>query len=673
MNFLFTFLKTLLLLSVTRAQFELFSDIQYGEEERNFLDLYIPTSNSFQGQHPLVLFIHGGRWLRGDKSQVLLYNRINAMTSNGLAVASINWQYSSTAIWPAQLNDVIAALDFLTEEETSTTYGLDVSKISLWGQSSGAHMALMASFSASELTQLNLKISSVVSWYAPSDLYHIYTDRISDDVEGTNFDAEPEEQLVGATRVIENKQVFDEASPLFVVNNTENGVKLPVENLLIVHGDSDGTISPLQSERLYNGIVEQGGYSSLEYRVVEGGEHGGDAFEAETFHAVSFLAGSMGSQKPNYDLISDIAYGEPDRQNLSLYLATSTPEGYESNPLVLYIHGGAWFRGSNAQVLDYNRAQEITGRGFSVAAMNWRYSSTDSWPAQRDDVIDALDFLVENSEIYNLNVSKVAIWGQSSGAHQALFGGLLAEELTEANVEIAGTVAWFPPSSLMDLPTDRLIDFAPGPDYTEFTPAEDPMQGEPEEMLLNLSLTEENRDSFEAASPVFWINAMDRGTPTCDFLILHGTADDRVSPVQTWRLFHALEDQGGAQNLNVRLIEENGHGGDDFFDETIPSLDFISQSFGLGEFDWADNNDDIDLILRGVETPEYESDEDEVDEEEEEDNDVFYEDVTILQIALAAAALVIMVLGGKIACTKQQYSVESAPLRKENVLVKEVI
>eukprot|EP00924_Labyrinthula_sp_SR-Ha-C_P007482 snap_masked-scaffold_24-processed-gene-4.4-mRNA-1 protein AED:1.00 eAED:1.00 QI:0/0/0/0/1/1/2/0/665 len=662
-------MKLIFLFQQIRAQFELFSDLEYGPAERNILDLYIPNANSFEDQqHPLVLFIHGGRWQRGDKSQILLYNRINAMTSNGLAVASMNWQYSSTAIWPAQLNDIISALDFLSEEENVDLYGLDITKISLWGQSSGAHMALMGSFNAEEMTSLNLNISAVISWYAPSDLYQVYSDRLIDEVEGTIFDAAPEEQVLGVNRTIENKQIFDEASPLYIINNTEVGIKLPVENLLIVHGDSDNTVSPLQSERLYSSLLEQKGYSSLEYRIVEGGEHGGEGFDEETFYAVSFLAESMGSQKPNYDLISDLKYGEDERQNVSLYLATSTPEGYANNPLILYIHGGAWFRGSNAQVLDYNRAQEITSRGYSVAAINYRFSSTDSWPAQKNDVIQALDFLVENSEIYKFNLSKVAIWGQSSGAHLSLLGGLLSQELTESNLEILATVSWYAPSNLYDLPQDLLDDLVPGPDETEFIPAKNPSEGEPEEMLMNMSLTEENKDYFDAASPVYWINSMERGLPTCDFLVLHGTADDRVSPLQTLRLFHALENQGGAQNLNVRIIEENGHGGEDFFDETIPSLDFISRSFGLAEFDWADNNDNVDLILTGVEASEYEAIGTEIEDEEEES---LFEDVSFLQSALVITLLLVVGLVAKIGFTKQKFSVESTPGKKQTVLVKE--
>eukprot|EP00924_Labyrinthula_sp_SR-Ha-C_P002852 augustus_masked-scaffold_13-processed-gene-8.26-mRNA-1 protein AED:1.00 eAED:1.00 QI:0/0/0/0/1/1/2/0/406 len=391
------------------------------------------------------------------------------MTSSGLAVASIKYHYLSTVLWLTQFNDIISALNFLADERNAYDFGLDLSRIALWGKSSGAHLALMASLMVKEITMLRLNTSAVVSWFGISDLYRLISDADIDAAEEHTLHTLAEEELLGLNRLTENRKAFNEATPVFLINHTE---------------------------------------------------------------------------------------------------------------------------------IDYNRAQEITGRGFTVAVMNWRYSSTDPWPAQRDDVVEALSFLIENCELYKLNVSKVAIWGQSSGEHHALFGSLLSENLTTSHLQVAATISWFAPSDQSEMMHDAKTDSVPGPDE-DYLPAEDPQLGVPHGALVKLSLIQKKKPIFDEASPTAYIQGMLPGQETCDFLLIHGTADQTVSPFQTWRLFHLLKEQGRVQHLATRLVIENWHGGPGFFFETQPSIDFISQSFGLGTFNWSRNNDDIPLLLLG--------------------------------------------------------------------------
>eukprot|EP00924_Labyrinthula_sp_SR-Ha-C_P012430 augustus_masked-scaffold_10-processed-gene-6.55-mRNA-1 protein AED:1.00 eAED:1.00 QI:0/-1/0/0/-1/1/1/0/658 len=633
-------------------------DLSYGNETRNQLDLYIPSSISFTPPYPLVVFLHGGNWSAGDKSDVTLYNRLNALTSNGLAVASMNYRLSTTNIWEAQLDDLYSALNFLSEDDTITTYGLDVDRFILWGDDAGGYIALMGGL----LSEVEVQIKAVISYYAPSDLFQLFSDRLNDDVDGLAVSAEAEEALLGLERTEGNKAEFDAASPLNIINNTGDRVKLFVENFLVVHGTEDPIVSPLQSERFVQALEDQDGARKVVFRQVEDAGHGGVEFDAETLPALIFLSEVLGSQEPNYNLVSDIQYGPPERQNMNIYFPRETPTGLDANPLVLYIHGGSWFRGSNAQVLDYNRANEITGRGFTVAAMNWRYSSTDSWPAQLEDIIDALNFLDANSEEYNLDMEKVAIWGQSSGAHMALMGGLFAEKLTNSHLEISSTVSWFAITALFELVDDFFNDLVPQPDGIVFVPADDPQTGIPTERLLNLSQTEENKQAFDEASPVYTVQTLEKGEKTCDFMLVHGTADPNVSPLQTLRMFKALEEHDETEELIVRLVPDNGHGGPDFFDETIPSLDFITQSFGLGKYDFGNNNDDIEFILTNTTSN---------DEGEDEDEDNLFENVEFLQFALLLMIVLLVVVTVKL--MSKSKAEQEKPTTKNPVYVRDSI
>eukprot|EP00924_Labyrinthula_sp_SR-Ha-C_P002669 augustus_masked-scaffold_13-processed-gene-3.7-mRNA-1 protein AED:1.00 eAED:1.00 QI:0/-1/0/0/-1/1/1/0/314 len=269
-------------------------NLQYGPDslgERNQLDLFTPSFPSVTTPpYPVVLFIHGGQWRRGDKSQIFQYNRVKALTSAGFALASINWEYSSSAKWPAQLEDVVKALDFLSDTENSLKYQIDCSRLVLFGQSSGAHLALMGGLKVEQLTKKKLKVSGVVSWFAPSELWKLPEDKAAANLPDRKNGPTPEEMLVGCERKEENRQKFQEASPAYLINTSLAETDLPFKNILLAHGDADVHVPMAQTERLKEVLESHGGLQHLQVRFVSGGEHGGDKFGAETTPAVEFIA-----------------------------------------------------------------------------------------------------------------------------------------------------------------------------------------------------------------------------------------------------------------------------------------------------------------------------------------------------------------------------------------------
>ncbi|RBP83806.1 alpha/beta hydrolase [Marinomonas rhizomae] len=272
----------LAMVSTSVQAVEVMKDIRYGDRERNQLDIYLPDNVS---NPPVVVFIHGGRWFRNDKSQIALYDRVNQLMEAGMALVSINYTYSTQATWPTQLEDLRAAFDFV--RNNAKQYGYDGSKVAVWGQSSGAHLALWSGFdqAQSAATQLD----AVVSWYAPSDLYHLAIDRKQDDVtdrKAMDEEPTPESILVGA-KVSEHKALADAASPLTFLQTLPENIRIPAT--LLVHGTSDFVVSPLQSERLYSVMKGRSGVKSVELRFVEGGGHGGDKFNAEVAPVINFL------------------------------------------------------------------------------------------------------------------------------------------------------------------------------------------------------------------------------------------------------------------------------------------------------------------------------------------------------------------------------------------------
>ena len=263
---------------------DVFQNLAYGEGERNVLDLYLPDGVE---NPPVVMYIHGGAWFRGDKAQVEDYDRLKRMNDAGIAVATINYTWSQQAIWPAQQNDIEMAIRFL--QENADNYGFDMSRFGVWGQSSGAHLALWSSVMDAEDASLGIDV--VVSWYAPSNLYMLWHDRLADEVPGGNERERlptPETKLIGADAQ-EDKAAADAASPDL------HAIGLPADAMLpptlLIHGTMDPRVSPLQSQRVYDTFKSRGTVVDLIF--VEGGKHGGEGFDAVVQPSIDYLLSNM--------------------------------------------------------------------------------------------------------------------------------------------------------------------------------------------------------------------------------------------------------------------------------------------------------------------------------------------------------------------------------------------
>lgn len=113
---------------------------------------------------------------------------------------------------------------------------------------------------------------------------------------------------------------------------------------------------------------------------------------------------------------ADVSYGPHARHKLDLYLAESpTP-----TPLVLYIHGGG-FRAGDKRTLSPGELQAYQNEGWSVAAINYRFTDVVPAPGQYLDCARALQFLRHHAQQWNLNPRLVASTGGSAGAGTSLW------------------------------------------------------------------------------------------------------------------------------------------------------------------------------------------------------------------------------------------------------------
>ena len=114
-------------------------DIEYGTFDKSalLLDAYIPTG---QGEHPVVVLVHGGGWIGGDKQDMAFLAK--PLTEAGFTCFSVGYRLAPAHRWPACLSDVGAAVCWVKDH--AQDYKGDPKRIALLGYSAGGHLACMA-------------------------------------------------------------------------------------------------------------------------------------------------------------------------------------------------------------------------------------------------------------------------------------------------------------------------------------------------------------------------------------------------------------------------------------------------------------------------------------------------------------------------------------------------
>lgn len=142
-----------------------FLNMAYGTHERQVVDLCVP--NDASGDLGLVLFIHGGAWIAGDKEAYA--GGMNYGASNlGIATASLNYRYISEDVDIFNiLDDIDAALAEIKEKGAEV--GVNINKVLLTGDSAGAHLSLLYAYARKNTAPV--APVAVISNSGPTDLY----------------------------------------------------------------------------------------------------------------------------------------------------------------------------------------------------------------------------------------------------------------------------------------------------------------------------------------------------------------------------------------------------------------------------------------------------------------------------------------------------------------------
>lgn len=246
------------------------------------LDLWVPDLDA---PAPLVIYVHGGAWQAGDRSEVR--TKRAALLEAGFAVASVDYRLSGEATHPAQIQDVKAAVRFLRAEAVG--YGLDPHRFAAWGSSAGGHLVALLGTTGGRTTPLDdlglgnptisSEVQAVVAWYPPVDLDRMQSMADAGTPCEARFDhssaGSPESRLLGDLVGAVPERV-DTADPTWWLTTAGPGEVPPFS---IAHGDADCIVPVEQSVLLADALTDAG--VRVELTIEPGWVHVDPRFDAE--------------------------------------------------------------------------------------------------------------------------------------------------------------------------------------------------------------------------------------------------------------------------------------------------------------------------------------------------------------------------------------------------------
>ncbi|MEY4664963.1 alpha/beta hydrolase [Weissella cibaria] len=269
-------------------------DIAYMDGERHTLDVYLP--NEGQGPFPVIVDIYGGGLIFGDKSSHKLEPALRLL-DKGYAVVSVDYSLIHKKDFPFQIYEIKAALRFLRAH--ADEYQLDMNRVALMGESSGAHLAVMTGVTASVDALQNLfmgdnnnqpeTVNAIIAMYGPYE-FDQFVDQFNES------GVTPKYAETGTAESFEG-QMFNQQAPKDVPQRVKmyspkmyfNAEMPPI---LAFAGTADAVVPYQQTVNMINGAREFVSEDKAVLHLVEGTGHGPADYMSPEFtdEKAAFLA-----------------------------------------------------------------------------------------------------------------------------------------------------------------------------------------------------------------------------------------------------------------------------------------------------------------------------------------------------------------------------------------------
>lgn len=256
-----------------------FTDVNYAGDGQVYhnMDIYLPKEQ--KASYPVFIHIYGSAWFSNNsKNMANLDSICQAMIDAGYAVVTPNHRSSGDAPFPAQINDIKAAIRFV--RANAAEYGFDTSFIAISGFSSGGHLSSLAGTTGNikEATVGTVKVDLEGS-VGPNTSYSSAVDVVCDwsgPIDLLNMECEwerpwggtPEEALLGVEYKGQD-DLFKTINPITYLDEND-------PPLIVFHGSKDNVVPHCQGVELFDACDKVGVLTDL--NIVVGAGHGINLF-----------------------------------------------------------------------------------------------------------------------------------------------------------------------------------------------------------------------------------------------------------------------------------------------------------------------------------------------------------------------------------------------------------
>ena len=237
----------------------------YGCCQRH-LQMILPFKKTWstEEKYPLIVFIPGSAWHKQE-----LYNdipKLVELAKRGYAIAVLEYRESEIASFPAQVEDVANAFEFIAGKAEQCH--LDMDRLYLMGNSSGGHIATMAALmDAHGLCKPLPRLCGVINECGSTDILICAKAPLAPWMK-----IRPSAALLGIDTIEGNEEIARRASAQMYI--TKN-VKIPP--MCILHSENDPIVSVENSRVLYNKL-EENGHKAEYYELENSDAHSGMTF-----------------------------------------------------------------------------------------------------------------------------------------------------------------------------------------------------------------------------------------------------------------------------------------------------------------------------------------------------------------------------------------------------------
>ena len=419
-----------------------FKDVNYAGDdmEAHRMDIYLPKTN--KDKYKVVVAIYGSAWFSNNMMGMTCMSIGKPLEDVGFAVACINHRSSGDAKFPAQINDVKAAIRFLRAH--ADEYKLDTSFIGITGFSSGGHLSAMAGVTndvkertvggttvdiegkVGQCLNFSSNVDAVVDWFGQVDMAHM------ENCETVKDGNSPEAALIGGAPA-DNPDMVALISPITYV-------KPGGPRFLVFHGQADNVVPHCQGVNFSEALKKAGRLE--EFVSVPDGQHGPVTFNEKTFKQMTdfFLkeAGGEASQPQALKerVVEDGGTGpckaimkeEAGLPAHTVFVPQDLSAFNAGNPLPVLVWGNGAC--TNSPWEHYKFLNEIASHGFIVLATGYIPMNDEPYRGQMSTTqqqIESIDWAIaqnndKQSPYYQkIDVNNICVAGMSCGGLQTLY------------------------------------------------------------------------------------------------------------------------------------------------------------------------------------------------------------------------------------------------------------